>query len=182
MSTFPFKKAAFAVAAVAALLLTGCFAPSASDSSPTSAPASATASPSATETVAPVASVPASTDGATPYMASAAGSYQDRLSVGSSFIKSGESLHVYGGTLEPGTTVKIYAAQQMAPPSYDAANKMYVQVGEEVKVTETVEATVNAKGVYDVQLLIPAGTPAQLLNIVMLSSDGRGDLVRTTVQ
>lgn len=186
MSTFPFKKAAFAAAAVATLLITGCSAPSAepaSSSTPTSASATASATPTATETAAAGVDTPVSTDDATPYMAGAAvGSYQDRLAVGSSVIKAGEKLHVYGGTLEPGSIVKVYGAQQMAPPSYDAANKMYVQVGEEVKLTDQVSATVGPKGTYDIELLIPAGTAPQLVNIVMLSADGRGDLVQTTVQ
>lgn len=184
-NAFTFKKAVFAVAATATLLLTGCAGATSEPAASTSASPSVDASVAAADpSAAPVSSIPASAlaQGGQTAAQQMTPSYQDRLAVGSFTIKAGENLHVYGGTLEPGTVVKVYGAQQMAMPSYDAANDMYHQVGDEVKLTDTVTATVDAKGVYDVQLLIPAGTPAQLVNIVMTSSDGRGDLVQTTVE
>lgn len=176
-TAFPLKKAAYAVAATAALLMTGCAGPTAGSGaspSPTIETSSIAETPSAS--AAPLAST-----GQTPVQ-SMAPSYEDRLAVGSYLIKAGANLHVYGGTLDPGTTVQVYAAQQMAMPSYDAANDMYHQVGDEIKLSDTVTATVDAKGTFDVQLLIPAGTPAQTINIISILSDGRGDLVQTTIQ
>lgn len=178
---FPFKKAAFAVAVAATFLMTGCAAPSA-ESAPTNAakPAVEGSATSSDPSASPVSSIPAS---ATPTAAQqVTRNYEDRLSVGSYFIKAGENLHVYGGTMQPGIKVQVYAAQQMAMPSYDAKNDMYHQVGDEVRVTKTVTATVNDKGQFDVDLLIPAGTPPQLLNVQLLLPDGNGSMVQTTVQ
>lgn len=178
-NAFPFKKIVFAAAAAAALLMTGCAGPSV-ESAPSSSASPAVEGLSAS----PAPSTPAATATATPATPAAqpARSYRDRLSVGSYFVKAGENLHVYGGTMEPGIVVQVYAAQQMAMPSYDAANDMYHQVGDEVKVTETVSATINAQGQFDLDLLIPAGTPPQLLNVQLLLPDGNGSMVQTTVQ
>jgi hypothetical protein len=83
--------------------------------------------------------------------------------------------------MEPGLKVQVYAAQQMAMPSQDATG-MWHQVGDEVKVTETATVTVNDKGQFDLDLLIPAGTPPQLLNVQLILPDGNGSMVQTTVQ
>lgn len=187
MSTFPFKKAAFAAAAVATLLITGCSAPSAepaSSSTPTSASAAASATPSPTNDSGMPASALAA-PGATmdPIPGSAGAADADwPLNVGSSTVKSGSELRVFGATLTPGSVVKIYGAQQMAMPSYDAANDMYHQVGDEVILTSTISATVDANGKYDTKLLIPAGTAPQLLNIVLVDAVGGGNLVQVTVE
>ena len=178
-NAFPFKKAVFAVAVAATFLMTGCAAPNAG-SAPSSAASPAVESSAASST--PSASAATETPTVQAPAAQPARSYEDRLSVGSYFVKAGENLHVYGGTMEPGIVVQVYAAQQMAMPSYDAANDMYHQVGDEVKVTETVTATVDAKGQFDVDLLIPAGTPPQLLNVQLLLPDGNGSMVQTTVK
>lgn len=178
---FPFKKAVFAVAVAATFLMTGCAAPSAGPApsnaaSPTVEGTGTSSDPSASPgTGAPASAV------ATPAQ-QVSRNYEDRLSVDRYLIKAGENLHVYGGTMTPGIKVQVYAAQQMAMPSYDAKNDMYHQVGNEVKVTKTVTATVNAKGQFDVDLLIPAGTPPQLLNVQLLLPDGNGSMVQTTVQ
>lgn len=186
MSTFPFKKTAFAVAAAATLLVTGCSAPASSSPATTSssASASATAIPSPTNDSGMPASALAA-PGATmdPIPGSAGAADADwPLNVGSSTVKAGSELRVYGAGLAPGSVVKIYGAQQMAMPSYDAANDMYHQVGDEVILTNTISATVDSKGKYDTKLLIPAGTAPQLLNIVLVDAAGGGNLVQTTVQ
>jgi hypothetical protein len=174
-NAFPFKQAVFAAAAAATLLLTGCAAPNAgAEPSSAASPAveSSAASSASTATATPTVQAPA---------AQPARSYTDRLSVGSYFVKAGENLHVYGGTMEPGLKVQVYAAQQMAMPSQDATG-MWHQVGDEVKVTETATVTVNDKGQFDLDLLIPAGTPPQLLNVQLILPDGNGSMVQTTVQ
>lgn len=177
-NAFPFKKAAFAVAVAATFLMTGCAAPNAG-------PAPSNAASSAVEGTATSSDPSASAATATPTVqapaAQPARTYEDRLSVGSYFVKAGENLHVYGGTMQPGLKVQVYAAQQMAMPSQDATG-MWHQVGDEVKVTETVTVTVNDKGQFDLDLLIPAGTPPQLLNVQLILPDGNGSMVQTTVQ
>lgn len=177
-NAFPFKKAVFAVAVAATFLMTGCAAPSAG-----SAPSNA-ASPAVEGLAAsPDSSTPAATATATPSApaSQAARTYRDRLSVGSYFVKAGEKLHVYGGRMQPGIKVQVYAAQQMAMPTQDATG-MWHQVGDEVKVTETVTVPIDDKGQFDLDLLIPAGTPPQLLNIQLILPDGNGSMVQTTVQ
>lgn len=188
MSTFPLKKAAFAAAAAATLLVTGCSAPSESSPASTSAPTSASAAASATPSPTSDSGMPASAlaaPGATmdPVPGSAGAADADwPLNVGSSTVKAGSELRVYGAGLTPGSVVKVYGAQQMAMPSYDAKNDMYHQVGEEVILTATISATVDANGKYDTKLLIPAGTAPQLLNIVLVDAVGGGNLVQVTVQ
>lgn len=183
MSTFPFKKAAFAVTAAGVLFVTGCSAPTASSPASTSATASespsAVASPSATNDSGMPASAMAAPGGG-----SAASPAEDPwpLHVDATTVKAGNSIRVYGETLTPGSVVKIHGAQQMAMPSYDAATDTYTQVGEEVILTDIVSATVGPDGKYDTKLLIPAGTPPQLLNIVLIDANGGGNLVQTTVE
>lgn len=177
---FPFKKAVFAVAVAATFLMTGCAAPSA-ESAPTNAakPAVEGSATSSDPSASPGSGASASAVATAAQQVTR--SYEDRLSVGSYFVKAGENLHVYGGTMEPGIKVQVYAAQQTAMPSQDATG-MWHQVGNEVKVTKTATVTVNDKGQFDVDLLIPAGTPPQLLNVQLLLPDGNGSMVQTTVQ
>ena len=191
MSTFPFKKAAFAVTAAGVLFVTGCSAPAASSPASTSAAASespsAVASPAATNDSGMPASAmaaPGATMDPIPGGGSAASPAEDPwpLHVDATTVKAGNSIRVYGETLTPGSVVKIHGAQQMAMPSYDAATDTYTQVGEEVILTDIVSATVGPDGKYDTKLLIPAGTPPQLLNIVLIDANGGGNLVQTTVE
>lgn len=189
------------------IFLTGCGsnspAPSAESASP-SVSATESAAPSAQPTSIPVEIDPAITAGMTPeqienYKAEVAkfnamtpeerekfaqeqnDPFGYRLVAGSHEVAAGSSLRVTGGTYEPGTSIQVYGAQQMAMPSYDAANDMYHQVGDEVKLTEVLTVVANDKGQFDIQLPIPSGTAPQLLNIVSIHSGG-GDLVQTTVK
>lgn len=187
-NAFPFKKAIFAVAVAATFLMTGCSVPASSNPATTSASASDSATASSAPSPANDSGMPASAlaaPGATmdPIPGSAGAADADwPLNVGGSTVKAGSELRVYGAGLAPGSVVKIYGAQQMAMPSYDAANDMYHQVGDEVILTNTISATVDANGKYDTKLLIPAGTAPQLLNIVLVDAAGGGNLVQTTVQ
>lgn len=102
-------------------------------------------------------------------------------------VKAGESMPVTGGTLPPGTTVTVYGAQLMAMPSYDAANDMYHQVGEQILITDRVTAVTNAEGGYELNLPFPAGTPAQQVDIIVESSapsntGATGSLLRAAVE
>ena len=109
------------------------------------------------------------------------GAFSSRLVADSQSVKAGSSIRVTGGTYAPGVSVKIYGAQLMAMPSYDAANDMYHQVGEQVLLTETITVVTNEKGQFDAQLLIPAGTAPQQIDIISETSDGNGDLVRAEI-
>lgn len=97
-------------------------------------------------------------------------------------VKAGTTLHVSGGQYAPGASIQVYGAQQMAPPSLDAATGDYTQSGEEVILTDKMTATADAKGNFDVDLLIPATVIPQMINILGISDDGRSDLIMTTVK
>lgn len=96
-------------------------------------------------------------------------------------VKAGSTLHVSGGKYAPGATIQVYGAQQMAAPTQDAEGN-WVQVGEEVILTEKMTAVATPEGTFDVDLLIPATVAPQMINILGISDDGRSDLIMTTVK
>jgi hypothetical protein len=164
-----------AAGTAALLLTTGCAATPGTAQTP--AAIAATTTPAA----APASTAPAASE---PTGASAAGvpasdKYAERLVVDSYEMKAGGTLHVSGGTMTPGSTVKVYAAQQVVA-TYNPTTGMYGGP-DEVLLTETVSAVVDAQGHYDVPLVIPAGTAHQTLNVEMISPDGNGNLVQVTV-
>lgn len=190
------------------LFLTGCAstapAPSADSAAPSaSASASATASQTATEAVPKIELNPEMTKNMSPeelenykkeierinamtpaerdaMFAAQNDPHAERL-VAPNEVKAGTALHVSGGTYAPGTTITVYAAEPMAAPTQDAEGN-WQQVGDEVYITEKMTATADAKGNFDVDLMIPAGTAPHMINILGISSDGRGDLIMTTVK
>ena len=96
-------------------------------------------------------------------------------------VKAGTALHVSGGTYAPGTTITVYAAEPMAPPTMNASGN-WEQAGDEVYITEKMTAVADAQGNFDVDLMIPATVAPHMINILGISSDGRGDLIMTTVK
>lgn len=200
-------KSATAVGIASLLFLTGCAASTPSPVATDTAVPSASATATATETASAKPEIeldPTVTAGMTPeqlekhkeevaklqamtpeelaaYGEANNGPFSSRL-VSAQSVKAGSSIRVTGGTYEPGVSVQIYVAQLMAMPSYDAANDMYHQVGEQIHLTETVTATTNEKGQFEIQILIPAGTAPQPVDVISSTTDGRGDLVRTEIR
>lgn len=193
------------------LFLTGCAsnapAPSADSAAPaasasTTATTSATASPTATEMAPQLKVDPEITKNMSPAELENYKKEIDRLNamtpeerdamfaaqndphaerlVAPQQVKAGMPLHVSGGTYAPGTTITVYAAEPMAAPTMNAEGN-WEQVGDEVIITEKMTATADAKGNFDVDLMIPATVAPHMVNVMGNSSDGRGDLVMTTV-
>lgn len=169
------------VVGLSALLLTGCSAPAPNQKGPV---VSETATPSASETT-PAGSTtePAAvpSDGSGSMTAAQAEDPYGWGLVSVPEVAAGSDLKVSGGQYAPGVTVTVYGQQQMGQPSYDAANDMYV-AGEEVFLTEKVQAVTNDKGQFDTKIPVPAGVAPQLMNVVAVGSDGSGFLVMTTVK
>jgi hypothetical protein len=154
-----FKKSLLVAGVASLLLTTGCAATSVKAAEVSTAPASASG------TTAPTKTAEAS---ATPKVAATfAGNFDSLIDTSAMGVKAGESLRVTGGTIKPGAKATVYIAQLMAMPSYDAANDMYRQVGEQVKIGKPVVVTVNAKGQYDVQVPVPAGTAPQEVDVIL---------------
>lgn len=105
--------------------------------------------------------------------------YGERL-VAAQEVKAGTALHVSGGKYAPGASIQIYVAEPMAPPTTNAEGNLE-QVGDEVILTEKVTAVADAKGNFDVDLMIPATVAPHMVNVLGISDDGRSDLVMTTV-
>jgi hypothetical protein len=164
-------------AGFASLLLAGCAG------SPEASPAETTAPTTAATTgTTQAAAASAAPSGDAAYQAYLANSlFETRLFVDQGGTRAGESIRVTGGTYAPGTTVEVRASQIMAMPSYDAENDMYHQVGEQIHITDVVVVTADAEGKFDTQLQIPAGTPAQQIDVWSKASDGMADLVRSSV-
>ena len=160
--TAVFKKSLLVTGVASLLLTTGCAATSVKAAEVPSAPESASTPASAPATEAPTKSVetgpPAEYD--MPY------DFSSLVYADSMGTKAGESMRVTGGTMKPGAVATVYVAQLMAMPSYDAANDMYHQVGEQVKLTTPVSVTVNEKGEYDIKIPIPAGIAPQQVDVI----------------
>lgn len=157
------------------LLATGCAASGASGAA-SDAP-SVSSSSAAAATAAPI-STPTMSAPALP----AEDPYGWPLVASTQAVKAGDTIRVTGGTLPPGEEVKVYAAKLMAMPSYDAANDMYHQVGEQIPISETISAVTDAEGKYSLDLLIPAGTVPQEFDLILSSADGNGNLIRGSVR
>jgi hypothetical protein len=171
-------KKSLMVAGVASLLLTtGCAATSAKTAEAPAAPASASAIAAPTQT----AATSAAAQYTMPFEFDSL-AYADPMGT-----KAGESMRVTGGTMKPGAVATVYVAELMAMPSYNAANDMYYQVGEQVKLTEPVVVTVDEKGQYDIEIPIPAGIPPQQVNVIseltgVAPGGPSGGLSRTSIR
>jgi hypothetical protein len=157
----------------ALLLTTGCA------STPGTGAAQSTTGTADTTTTAAPASTAAPT-AASAASAQASRKYAERLVLGATSVKAGGSLPVSGGTLKPGTKVKVYAAQQMVA-TYNPATDMWGSAQGEVLLSNTATAVVDAQGHYDVQLVIRAGTPHQTFNVNLILPDGNGSLLQANV-
>jgi hypothetical protein len=109
------------------------------------------------------------------------GPFSSRL-VAETVFKAGSNLRVSGGGYKPGVSVGIFIAQLMPMPSYDAANDMYHQVGEQVHLSKTVTVVTNKQGQFDIQFPVPAGIAPQQVDIISEATDGRADLIRAEIQ
>lgn len=174
------KKSLLGLGVAAIMLTTGCaststvaadnVSPSPSASS-SSAEATAVATASATGSPVEVHSGPNDDD-----------LFGDRLYSDSvNYLKPGESFRVTGGTYQPGDTIKIQGYQLMPMPSYNAAEDMYYQVGEQVPLTEPITVTADEKGKFDTTLLVPAGLAPQQMDVISEVSDGTANLVRVNI-
>jgi hypothetical protein len=105
--------------------------------------------------------------------------YADPIVLDSYMVKAGDTLHVSGGSLKPGTTVKVYAAEQVIA-TYNAATDMYSGPSE-VIITDAGSVVVDAQGHYDTDLVIPAGTAPQTFNVELILPDGNAHLLQATV-
>lgn len=200
-----FAKSATAVGIASLLFLTGCAsstpAPNAADTAAPSVSATATA----TETAAAEIELdPIVTAGMTPeqlenykkevakfkamtpeemeaYNEANNGPFSSRL-VAAQTAPIGGTVRVSGGSYAPGNTIKVQGFQLMPMPSYDAANDMYHQVGEQIPLTSEVIATANEQGQFDIQLPVPAGIAPQQMDIIGQVDDGTATLVRTNAE
>jgi hypothetical protein len=94
-------------------------------------------------------------------------------------VKAGDTLHVSGGSLTPGITVKVYASQ-VGAITYNSETGMY-SGSEEVIITDAGNVVVDADGHFDTDLVIPAGTAPQTFNVQLILPDGNGHMVRASV-
>jgi hypothetical protein len=175
--TAVFKKSLLVAGVASLLLTTGCAATSVKAAEAPAAPASALATAAPTRT----AETSAPAQYTMPYEFDAL-AYADPMGT-----KAGESMRVTGGTMKPGAIATVYVSQLMAMPSYNAANDMYYQVGEQVKLTTPVVVTVDEKGQYDIQIPIPAGTAPQEVNVIseltgVAPGEPSGGLSRTSIK
>lgn len=109
------------------------------------------------------------------------GPFSSRL-VAAQTAPIGGTVRVSGGSYTPGNTIKVQGFQLMPMPSYDAANDMYHQVGEQIPLTSEVVATANEQGQFDIQLPVPAGIAPQQMDIIGQVDDGTATLVRTNAE
>lgn len=172
----PLKAAMLAAGAATLLLTTGCGAPAAA---PEATQAPATSAPATAATSSPSASATKSASGKG---AMGQDKYSERLVPDRLLLKAGDTLHLSGGgDLTPGSTLQLYASQQRTV-AYNEKTGMWGATNDEVILTDKVNAVVDAQGHYDVDLLIPAGTAPQTMNVDMIAPDGRGNLVQVTVR
>lgn len=173
-------KKSLLVAGVAALLLTtGC---AATPNNVVADEASPSVSASTEATTAPTASATGAAPEVGGYIETEDDLFGSRLYADSvNQLKPGETFRVTGGTYQPGDTIKIQGYQLMPMPSYNAAEDMYYQVGEQVPLTEPITVTADEKGRFDTTLMLPAGVPSQQMDVISEVSDGTGNLVRVHI-
>lgn len=155
-----------------ALTVSGCSGPA-----NTGSPQGEASQPAAAATTAPA--TPAATESASATGVPASAKYNEPLVLGSYRVKAGDALHVSGGSLTPGITVKVYAAQQVIA-TYNPATDMYSGPNE-VIITDAGNVVVDADGHFDTDLVIPAGTAPQTFNVQLILPDGNGHLLQATV-
>lgn len=170
------KRAAGAAGILLALALTasGCSGPFNAGTPQGGASQSAPAAAETTVAATPVATASTSTTGVP-----ASDKYADPIVLDSDRVKAGGTLHVSGGSLKPGITVKVYAAQQETA-TYNAATGTYSGSGE-VIITDAGNVVVDAQGHFDTDLVVPAGTVPQTFNVQLILPDGNGHLLQATV-